>query len=166
MRREGQIRVVLAAIVTAALAPQAAAVPSDAFRSRVTHVSDGDTAYMTNLDYGTTATSWPGRKARFIGVDTPEVYGTPECYGKRASAFTKRKLEGNRVKVTYDIDRVDPYDRALVYIWVNGRLFNATLVRKGFARVLIYEPNDRYETRLRRLQSEAQDAKRGLWGAC
>lgn len=166
MRGKHRAGVALAAVIVSALAAPAAAVPPDAFRSRVTHVSDGDTAYMTNLDYGTAAASWSGRKARFIGVDTPEVYGTPECYGKRASAFTKRKLEGNRVKVTYDIDRVDPYDRALVYVWLNGRLFNATLVRRGFARVLIYEPNDKYERRLLRLQREARADGRGLWGAC
>ena len=66
----------------------------------------------------------------------------------------------------YDIDRIDPYDRALVYVWLDGRLFNATLVRRGFATVEIYEPNDRYETKLRRLQRRARNADRGLWGAC
>ncbi len=142
------------------------AVPSDAFRSRVTHVTDGDTAYLKNLDYGKTAASWPGRSARFIGVDTPEVYGDPECYGQEASAFTKARLEGERIKVAYGEDPEDPYDRALVYIWRKGKLFNATLVRKGFARVLIYEPNERYEARLRRLQRQAREAERGLWGAC
>ncbi|MEA2434340.1 MAG: micrococcal nuclease [Actinomycetota bacterium] len=144
----------------------ASAVPNAAFSSRVTHVSDGDTAYMTNLDYGTTAASWPGRKARFIGVDTPETYGETECYGPEASAFTTRALEDHRVKVTYDEDPLDPYDRALVYIWKNGRLFNATLVKKGYATVEIYAPNDRYESRLRRLEAAARAAGRGLWGAC
>ncbi len=144
----------------------ASGVPDDAFRSRVTHVTDGDTAYLRNLDYGKTAASWPGRSARFIGVDTPEVYGEPECYGEEASAFTKAKLEGRRVKVAYGEDPEDPYDRALVYIWRKGKLFNASLVRKGLAKVVIYEPNDRFERRLRRLQREARDAERGLWGAC
>jgi micrococcal nuclease len=144
----------------------AGAVPGTAFRSRVTHVSDGDTAYMTNLDHGTTAASWPGRKARFIAVDTPETYGTAECYGAEASAFTTRALEGENVKVTYGVDPIDPYDRALVYIWRNGKLFNATLVRRGYATVEIYQPNDRYESRLRRLEAAARDAGRGMWGAC
>ena len=146
--------------------PGSATAPSEAFRSRVTHVSDGDTAYMTNLAYGTTAASWPGRKARFIGIDTPEVYGEAECYGKKASNFTKRKLEGASIKVTYDIEKEDPYDRALVYIWRKGRLFNAVLVRRGFATVSIDEPNDRYEPRLLRAEREAREAGRGLWGTC
>ena len=161
-----RIALLLAMSVVLGAVSSAGAVPADAFSSRVTHVSDGDTAYITNLDYGTTAASWAGRKARFIGVDTPEVYGTTECFGQRASNFTKRKLESRRIKVTYDIDRIDPYDRALVYVWLDGRLFNATLVRRGFATVEIYEPNDRYETKLRRLQRRARNADRGLWGAC
>lgn len=153
-------------LALALLASVAHAVPDSARRARVTHVSDGDTAYLDPLKYGTTAASWNGRKARFIGVDTPEVYGTTECYGKKASAFTKRKLQGTRVKVTYGEDPIDPYDRALVYVWRKGRLFNATLVRRGFATVEIYEPNDRYENKLRRLQRAARAADRGLWGAC
>ena len=154
------------ALALASLAPVAEAVPDSARRGVVTHVSDGDTAYIDPLRYGTTAASWDGRKARFIGVDTPEVYGTTECYGKKASAFTTRKLQGKRIKVTYGKDPVDPYDRALVYVWLEGRLFNAALVRRGFARVEIYAPNDRYEGKLRRLQREARAADRGLWGAC
>lgn len=141
-------------------------MPSAARAGRVTHVSDGDTAYIKPLRYGTTAASWNGRKARFIGVDTPEVYGGTECYGKRASAFTTRKLEGKRVKVTYGIDPIDPYDRALVYIWRDGKLFNATLIRRGLATVEIYSPNDRYEKKFRRLEAKARRAQRGLWGAC
>ena len=153
-----------ACVLVPATAP--AAVPSGAERARVTHVSDGDTAYLNPLRYGTTASSWRGRKARFIGVDTPEVYPSPVCYGRKASAFTERRLAGERVRVTYGEDPIDPYDRALVYVWLDGRMFNLELVRKGFATVEIYEPNDRYETRLRRLQRKARAKERGLWGAC
>lgn len=159
--------IAIACIALACLLPAtSAAVPASATSGRVTHVSDGDTAYIKPLRYGTRAASWPGRSARFIGVDTPEVFGDDECYGPEASAFTTRKLEGRRVKVTYGEDPVDPYDRALVYVWRKGRLFNATLVRRGFATVLIIEPNDRYESKLRRLQERARAAGRGLWGAC
>ena len=158
-------------LILGLLAPSAPAAladaPGNAVKARVTHVSDGDTAYLKPLRYGTTAASWGGRKARFIGVDTPEVYTSPpDCYGKKASRFTKRKLEGERVRITYGEDPIDPYDRALIYVWLNGKLFNLTLVRKGFARVLIYDPNDKYERKLRRAQRHAREANRGLWGAC
>jgi micrococcal nuclease len=166
--RGSQLARLLVLALLASLAPtNVAGAPDGARAARVTHVSDGDTAYLKPLKYGSTAASWSGRKARFIGIDTPEVYvSPPDCYGKKASRFTKRRLEGKRVKVTYGEDPIDPYDRALIYVWVRGKLFNLTLVRKGFARVLIYDPNDRYEKRLRRAQRKARAADRGLWGAC
>lgn len=160
------LRVIVCAFALASLVQPANAVPPSARSGYVTHVSDGDTAYIEPLRYGTTASSWNGRKARFIGVDTPEVYGDAECFGNKASAFTKRKLEGNNVKITYGIDPIDPYDRALVYVWLDGKLFNATLLRKGFATVEMYSPNDRYEPRFRRIQANARERERGLWGAC
>lgn len=147
--------------------PAGAGVPDDAEKSRVTHVSDGDTAYLKGLEYGTKASTIEGRKARFIGVDTPEVYtDPPDCYGKKASRFTTRKLEGERVKVTYGEDTEDQYGRALIYIWLDGKLFNKKLVRKGFATVEIYEPNDLYEKRLRTAEDAARENERGLWDAC
>jgi len=167
MRRRGYTRALLVAVLALSASPTRASVPNGADAATVTHVSDGDTAYLRPLLYGTKAASWPGRKARFIGVDTPEVYTSPpDCYGEEASRFTKNKLEGERVRVTYGQDTLDQYGRALIYIWRNGRLFNATLVRKGYARVEIYSPNDRYASRLYKLQSEAKAAGRGLWGAC
>jgi micrococcal nuclease len=159
-------RVFVCALALASLVGPAKAVPSSARSGYVTHVSDGDTAYIEPLRFGTTASSWDGRKARFIGIDTPEVYGEAECYGKKASAFTTRKLEGKDVKITYGVDPIDPYDRALVYVWLDGKMFNATLLRKGFATVEMYSPNDRYEPKFRRIQANAREHERGLWGAC
>ena len=108
--RGSRSAVVLVLALLASLAPShVVGAPDGARSARVTHVSDGDTAYLKPLKYGSTAASWSGRKARFIGVDTPEVYiSPPDCYGKKASRFTKRRLEGKRVKVTYGKDPIDP----------------------------------------------------------
>ena len=159
---------VIATVCLALTTTEGMAVPPpNARTARVTHVSDGDTAYLQPLRYGTTAASWPGRKARFIGVDTPEVPPAGnDCFGTQASAFTTRKLEGEDVEVTYGEDPIDPYDRALVYIWLDGKLFNATLIRKGYARTEFYAPNDRYEAWFERLERKARERGRGLWGSC
>jgi micrococcal nuclease len=143
-----------------------AAVSARSPHATVTHVTDGDTAYLKPLRYGETVGSWSGRSARFIGVDTPEVYGTDECFGPQASAFTTRKLEGSHVRVAYGKDPVDPYGRALVYIWHKGHLFNAALIRRGFARASFYAPNYRFRSWFLRLEKKARAAERGLWGAC
>lgn len=146
-------RVVLLLVAWLAVSPVAGAGGLRA--ARVTRVIDGDTADAV----------WGGRerRVRFIGIDTPEWY---ECYGGRASRFTERRLEGEWVRLEFDRERLDPYGRTLAYVWQDGRLFNRVLVARGYARVTIYPPNDRYEDRLRRAQRLARSEDRGLWGAC
>jgi len=48
---------------------------------RVAHVADGDTIDLAN-----------GARVRLVQIDTPEVYFHPECYGRQASAVTRRLL--------------------------------------------------------------------------
>jgi micrococcal nuclease len=127
----------------------------------VTSVTDGDTVTAV----------WKGRSrdVRLIGVDTPETVHPSEpveCYGPEASAFTEKRLEEVRVRLEFDQERKDRYGRTLAYIWRKGDLFNVLLVRRGFARVSIYPPNDRYEAKLRRAEERAQELDRGLWGEC
>jgi micrococcal nuclease len=121
---------------------------------------------------------------RLIGVDTPETVkpDTPvQCFGERASHFTKRRLTGRRVRLVFGVERRDVYGRLLAYVYLarwtlhlpphvqsptRGLLFNAILVRRGFARSLTIPPNDRFAPRIRRLELAAARAGRGLWGAC
>jgi micrococcal nuclease len=121
---------------------------------------------------------------RLIGVDTPETVkpDTPvQCFGERASHFTKRRLTGRRVRLVFGVERRDVYDRLLAYVYLPNRtlavpqphksrqrdwLFNAILVRRGLARSLTIPPNDRFAPRFRRLELAASRAGRGLWGAC
>ena len=74
---------------------------------------------------------------------------------------------GARVWFAADRDLLDPYDRTLLYLWtVNGRFVNLAMVRAGFARAVLYEPNDAYIDLMRRAETVAQQAERGLWEAC
>lgn len=119
----------------------------------VTRVVDGDTAVLARLG-----------KSRFIGVDTPEVYGRAECFGAQASAFAKRLLGGRRIRYTVGSEPRDRYGRALVYIWLqDGRFFNELLVRRGYARPLPIAPNVRYASLFRRRSREARADGQGLW---
>ena len=125
-------------------------------QARVERVVDGDTVVLSGLG-----------KARLIGVDTPEVYGGVECYGRAASAFAKRTLDGRRVRWRYDVERRDRYGRALVYLWLeNGRFFNSMLVRQGFALPLTIPPNVEFADRFVADARAARRGRRGLWSAC
>lgn len=127
----------------------------------VTRVIDGDTV---EARLGETV-----EDVRLIGVDTPETVkpGAPvECFGRRASHFTKRRLEGRQVRLVLGVERRDDYGRLLAYVRVGGRLVNADLVRRGLAESLTIPPNDRLAPLFRRLELDAARAGRGLWGAC
>ena len=89
---------------------------------------------------------------RLIGVDTPEVYGGVECYGRQASAFVERLLPlGSRVSYRLGVDERDRYGRALAYVYTeDGRFLNLLLVRRGYAQPLTVPPNDRVRGALRR----------------
>ena len=119
-------------------------------------VIDGDTVELQELG-----------KTRLIGVDTPEVYGGVECFGREASAYTKRRLPVG-TKVTYELgaERTDRYERTLAYLRVGGPMVNDELLERGYATPLAIEPNTRYEERFNRLAADAAAARRGLWGAC
>jgi|GEM_PF-1786016 len=106
---------------------------------------------------------------RLIGIDTPETVHPSEpveCYGRAASHFTTESLEGRRVGLRFDEEHFDQYERLLAYVFIDGALFNHTLVARGYAEVSTYYPNKRYEDRLLAAEAAARRAARGMWGAC
>jgi micrococcal nuclease len=128
----------------------------------VVRVVDGDTAQMALQSGGEEG-------VRFIGVDTPESVapGEPvECFGKKASRFTEGLIEGERVELRFGAERRDIYDRLLAYVYLGDEFVNAELVRLGYARTLEIAPNVDYAGKFGRLQQQAANAGRGLWGAC
>jgi micrococcal nuclease len=120
----------------------------------VTRVVDGDTVVLSGLG-----------RSRLIGIDTPEVHGREECFGREASAFAKRLLTGRRVRYSLGAEPRDRYGRALVYLTLSGDLVNELLVARGYARPLQIAPNVRHAERLRERAAEARAAGRGLWSA-
>jgi micrococcal nuclease len=138
---------------------------ADALAVEVTRVVDGDTVALFGLEIGKRDGRSSSRLARLIGIDTPEVSSGGECYGREASEFTKRSLLGKRVFI--DVERVDRFGRALVYIWEpEGAFFNARLAAEGFAQQLTIPPNVRYAELFSTLVREAREQNHGLWSGC
>ena len=119
----------------------------------VQRVVDGDTVVLAG-----------GERVRYIGIDTPEVTDGPAFYGPEAKEANRRLVEGRRVRLERDITDRDRYDRLLRYVYVDGVMVNAELVREGFARVLDYPPDTRYTTCFTALEEEAIEEGRGMWG--
>ena len=149
----------LGALLALAAAP--AATPTAGTVFRIDHVADGDTVDLTN-----------GAKIRLVQIDTPEVYFSPECYGRQASAITKRLLPpGTRVRLAAEpaTDRIDEYGRLLRYVIRSrdGLNVNVYLVRVGAAAPYFYDGRrGRYAALLERLARSARARHLGLWGAC
>lgn len=133
--------------------------------ARVIHVTDGDT-FDVELD------AEPGKefKVRMLGVNTPETVDPRrpvQCYGEQASDFTKATLSGKRIRLEADpqADERDKYGRLLRNVILeDGTDYNAKLVAEGYANAYVSFPQDpQRKTELRRLESEAKAAVRGLW---
>lgn len=131
--------------------------------ARVERVVDGDTLVV--------AVDGREERVRYIGVDTPETVkpdAPVECWGKAASALNEQLVAGQEVRLRFDRELRDRYDRLLAYVYRAGDdLFvNARLIRDGAARTLAIPPNTAHSAQLARLQSDARAARRGLWGSC
>ena len=139
-------------------APSPAPAPGPTGPLLVTRVIDGDTIVVESV--GT---------VRLIGVDTPETVDPREpvgCFGPEASAFTRAMATGKMVRLDYDVDRFDRFERTLAYIYLpDGSFLNAELVRQGYGRAYTFFPF-RYLDDFRALERDARDAGRGLWSAC
>lgn len=103
----------------------------------VLRVVDGDTIVV---DFNGTE-----EKVRLIGVDTPEsVHPDSERNseaGVLASDYTKERLEGKQVELEFDVQERDMYGRLLAYVWLDGVMYNKTLLEDGVANLATYPPN-------------------------
>jgi len=133
--------------------------------TRVIEVVDGDTIVV----------SFPTGESeivRLLGVDSPETVDSSrpiQCFGAEASAFVSEVIPpGTEIRLERDIEARDRYGRLLAYVFRadDDRFVNAELVRRGFADMSIYTPNDGYAELLEANLLDAKTRSVGLWGTC
>lgn len=167
MRRSSQTFAVLvssAALVApltiaAPAAARPAKVPKGAISVRVKKIVDGDTIDVVNSKGKT----W---RVRLLEVDTPE---RGQCWFHAATARTAALLPvGKLAYVLRDRELKDRYGRRLFYVWNHrGSFVNRALVRHGYAKAVLYKPNDRYIRVMRADEAKARAAKLRIWsGKC
>ena len=128
----------------------------------VTRVIDGDTFRIDDC-------SEKGLKIRLIGVDAPETRRTRNkeigYYGEEAKKHHTNLISGKKVRLEFDIDTFDLYQRTLAYVYLeNGTFINAKLVKEGYAMVSTVPPNVKYAEKFVELARKAREKERGLWG--
>lgn len=110
------------------------------YRTTVIRVVDGDTIVVNYNGIE--------EKVRLIGVDTPESVHPDSSKngeaGLAASEYTKNRLEGQEVELEFDVQQRDMYGRLLAYVYIDGVMFNKTLLEEGIANLATYPPNVKY----------------------
>lgn len=140
--------------------PTATPIPTPTrSQAQVLQVIDGDTIEV----------SMGGKtyKVRYIGIDAPETKQPEkpvEWMGEEAAAKNEELVSGKIVELEKDVSETDKYGRLLRYVWVGDLMVNAEVVRLGFANVSTYPPDVRYQDLFLKMQQEAREAERGLWG--
>jgi micrococcal nuclease len=122
--------------------------PGDTLSAQVSQVIDS-TTIQVDLDGG-------HEQVAYRGI---------EALGQSATEANRHLVQGQRVWLELDVPLRDGDGRLLAYVYVGDLMVNAELVRLGYAQVVTVSPPGKYQELLLRLQWEAREAKRGLWGA-
>ena len=136
-------------------------IPNNQKLYPVKSVVDGDTFWA---DDG----SAKGLKIRLIGIDAPETRRTRQkeigYYAAESKDHLSQLIGGKAVRLEFDIQRLDRYQRTLAYVFLtDGTFVNAELVRQGSAVLMTTPPNVKYVDQLIQLQQQAKSKKIGLW---
>ena len=83
-----------------------------------------------------------------------------QCYGPEAAAHTTARRFGQVVRLEDDVERHDIYGRRLAYVYLDGANFERELLRKGYARLLVIEPNHAHAREM--LDDELDARARGV----
>ncbi len=118
-------------------------------------VIDGDTIVLDGNEI-----------VRLIGIDTPETKDPRkpvQYYGREAYEFTKKLVEGKKVRLAYDLNKKDKYGRTLAYVYLeDGRFLNAEVVKQGYGfayRYFLFKYFDEFK----QYEREARENEIGLW---
>ena len=127
---------------------------SEAWRKCI-KVIDGDTILLVGDE-----------SIRLIGVDSPESKDRDapvEYFAEEAFQFTRKLVEGKKVRLEYDFDRIDSYGRTLAYVYLeDGTFLNAEIIKQGYGYAYKRFPF-KYLKEFELNEKEAKANNRGIW---
>ncbi len=124
----------------------------------VAAVIDGDTIEVWNGEVR--------QRVRYIGINTPEIYPRPECYGAEAATYNQTLVSGKSVRLERDVSDTDQYGRWLRYVYVEEMFVNEELIKAGYAHARVYPPDTAKQGILGKAEKTAKQAAVGRWSAC
>jgi len=126
------------------------------FETKVVKVIDGDTIIIDK----------DNQTVRLLGIDAPETNHPDypvQKLGVEAKKYLRQRIEFKKVKIEYNIENMyDKYGRLLAYVYFNGTLINAEMIKTGYA--YIYTDINCSKTKeFKILESVARQFKKGVW---
>ena len=131
---------------------------NDRYEVTLNKCVDGDTAWF-NLSNKVI-------KTRFLAIDTPESTKEIEPYGKEASNYTCKRLKNaDKIYIEYDNNsqKLDKYDRHLVWVFVDNSLLQKELVENGLAEVKYIYGDYLYLDKLKKAEDLAKSKSINIW---
>lgn len=133
-----------------------APLPVESMTVQVERVIDGDTLLIAG-----------NRRVRLLGVNTPETKHPtlpPQPFGMEATQFTTALVENRIVRLQFDIERFDDYQRLLAFVYVDEVCLNLELVLAGLATAETQYPfRSDMKKKFIAAEKRAQAARIGIW---
>ena len=102
----------------------------------VKRVYDGDTILLED-----------GRKVRYLGINAPEFQ---EPFYLKAKRLNESLVLGREIRLEFDQERAESFDRVLAYVYVGDEMVNARLVQEGLAHAFFVGPSRKHNALLLR----------------
>lgn len=107
-----------------------------------------------------------GETVKYLGIEAPKLNtkeGGAEFYAREAARYNKKLVFMKKVRLEFDHDKKDPQGRLLAYVFVKNLFVNAELVKLGYAKASVKQPNIKYRETLTSLEEKAIKGDKGLW---
>lgn len=89
-------------------------IPQPTSELLCTSVIDGDTIKLSDET-----------TVRYLGIDTPEK---DETFYQESVEANRAMVEGKQIRLEYDVETKDRYDRTLAYVYADDTFVNADIV--------------------------------------
>lgn len=107
-----------------------------------------------------------GETVKYIGVETPELNlkeGGSEFFARQAGKYNQKLVFMKKVRLEFDKEKKDAAGRTLAYVFIKKVFVNAELIRLGYAKANIVQPNDKYKNIFLDYERKAKQSEKGLW---
>jgi len=102
-------------------------------------------------------------EVRLTGISAPPTRQRPWGEASKERLMELIQDKSSPVRLEFDIEARDKYQRTLAYVWKDETLINEQLIKEGHAIFVARSPNHKYDDRLERAQHWSRLMEKGIW---